>query len=160
MLDEVRHMLLQGGEARSDQRLPNINAALEILPQALHWVQLGAVGRQPQEDNILWDRNALRPMRRRLVQEEDIEAVGIVVAKLPEKDAEAVRIEARQLPPERVACGGLHGGIEPIIFIQRLNDLDGLHAIAGELTVERQVQTQPTFILAEDPYGLVGRLPP
>ena len=40
------------------------------------------------------------------------------------------------------------------------DDLERLHAVACEPPVEGQVQAQATFILAEDPPGLVGRLPP
>ena len=95
-------------------------------------------------------------MRRRLVQENNIETLSIVLAELLQKDAEAVRIEARQLPPEGVPRRGLHGGIEPIRLIQGLDDLERLHAVARQPPVQGQVQAQARFILTEDPYGLVG----
>lgn len=74
-------------------------------PQALHRVQLGAVGRQPDQDDILRDLDALCHMRGRLVQKDDIETLGIVLPKLLQKDGEAIRIEARQLPPKGRARG-------------------------------------------------------
>jgi hypothetical protein len=99
-------------------------------------------------------------MRGRLLQEDHIEAISIVLAKLAQKDREAVGIQARQLPPEGIACGRLHGGIEPVILVQRRDDLDGLHAEARESPPERQMQAETAFILAEDPHGLSRRLAP
>ena len=52
----IRHRLLQGAQARSV-------LAIQVFPEALHRVQLGAVGRQPHQDNILRQRDALRYMR-------------------------------------------------------------------------------------------------
>ena len=99
-------------------------------------------------------------MRGGLVEEDNIETVSLVLAKLLEKDGEAGSIEAGQFPPEGVSRGGLHGRIQPVLLIEGLDDLDRLDAIGRQPPVERQVETQARFILAEEPYGLVGRLPP
>ena len=140
--------------------MKDINPTLEVLPEALHRVQLGAGGRQPHQDDVLRHLHTLRHMRRGLVQEHHIETLSRVLTERVQKDAEAVRIEARQLPPEGLACGGLHGGREPIRLLQGLDDLDRLYAVARQPPVERQVQAQTTCILAEAPHGLVGRVPP
>ena len=99
-------------------------------------------------------------MCRGLVQEDDIEAVAIVLAQLLQKDGEAVGIEAGPLPPEGVAGGGLYSGIEPVRLVEGLDDLDRLHAVARQPPVQRQLQAQATFILTENPYRLVRRLTP
>jgi hypothetical protein len=98
-------------------------------------------------------------MRGSLVQQADIETLRLVLAKLPQKEGEAVSIQAGQLPPEGVASARLHGSIEPVVFIKRLNDLDRLAPIPGETTADRQVEPQPAFVLAEDPHGLRRSLP-
>ena len=59
----IRHRLLQGAQARSALAIEDINPTLQVFPEALHRVQLGAVGRQPHQDNILRQRDALRYMR-------------------------------------------------------------------------------------------------
>ena len=97
-------------------------------------------------------------MRRRLIQEHDIEAVGIVLAKLAEKDGEAGGIEGGQLPPEGLASGRFYRGIQPVILIEGRDDLDRLHPIARESPREGQMPAEPAFILAEDPDGLLRGL--
>jgi hypothetical protein len=94
-----------------------------------------------------------------LVEEDDIETLGIVLPKLPQKDGEAIGIQARQLPPEGVPRRGFHRGIAPVILVEGLNDLEGLHAVARQPTREGHVQAQTTCILAKHPHGVVGHLP-
>ena len=40
-------------------------------------------------------------------------------------------------------------------LVERLDALDGLDPIAREATADRQMETQPACIVAEDPHGLV-----
>ena len=152
-------MLLQGHKARSDLAIEDIDTTLEVLPEALHRVQLGAVCWQPHQDDIVRYLDALRHMRRGLIQQDNIEALGIVLTELFEKEAEAVGIQARQFPPEGVPRGGLHGRIQPVVLIAGLNDLEWLDSIASETTMDRQVEPEPAFVLAEDPHGLRRGLP-
>jgi hypothetical protein len=93
-------------------------------------------------------------MRWRLIQEQGVEAVGIVLAKLAEKHSETVSIQVEQLPPEGIAGGRVHHGVQQVILVQGLDDLDRLHAIAGEPPGERQMQAELAFSLVEDPDGL------
>jgi hypothetical protein len=59
---------------------------------------------------------------------------------LVQKDGETIGVQARQFPPESLPCRGFDRSIQPIIFIQRLDDLPGLDAVVREATVDRQVQ--------------------
>jgi hypothetical protein len=93
-----------------------------------------------------------------LIEEDDIATLGIALAKLMEKDSEAVRIQAGQLPPADLPCGRFNGRIKPVILVEGGDNLERLHAIAREPTPERQVQTEPACILAEHPDGLGRRL--
>ena len=151
-------MLLQGGEARSDQRIPDIQAALAIFPEALHRGQLGTIGRPPHNNDVLRPRDALCPVRWSLVQEHTVETCRIMLAQLAEKDGAAGGIEAGQRPPEGVPRGGLHGGIEPVRLLQGLHNLDRLHAVAREPPVDGPVHAQRALVLAEDPPRLGGCL--
>ena len=50
--------------------------------------------------------DALRCMRRRLIEEANVQALGIVLAAGPQQDGAALGIEAGELPPAGVARGG------------------------------------------------------
>jgi hypothetical protein len=78
--------------------------------------------------------------------------------KLAEKDGEAGGIQAGQLPPEGLARGRFHRGVQPGILVQGRDDLDRLHAIACAPPLEGQRQAEPTCILAEDPDRLLRGL--
>ncbi len=67
---------------------------LQVFPQALHRVQLGAVGRQPHQDDVLWYLDALCHMRWSLIQQDAIETLGLGLAQLPQEDTEAGGIQA------------------------------------------------------------------
>ena len=153
-------MRLQGGEAPSDPRLHDSNAVFQVLPEPLDGVQLRAIRGQPHEDDVLRYRHALGHVCRGLVQQDAVETLRIALAKLVKKDAAALGVQAWQLPPERLPGGGFDRRIEPVRLLQRRNNLARLHAVACQPTVEGPVQAQTRFILAEDPHGLVGRLPP
>ena len=95
-----------------------------------------------------------------LVEEDNIETLGIVLAKLAQKDGEAVGIQPGSCPPEGVPRRRLHRCIEPVEFIQRVHQLPWLRPDPRQPTEERQVETETTFILAEDAHRLVGRVAP
>jgi len=157
--DNVGDMWLEPSKARPNLRIHDIDAAFEILPEPLDGVQLRAVREQPRKDDVLRPWDASGHVCWSLVEEDDVETLGIVLPKLLEQATEAVGIQARQLPPEGLARRGFNRRIEPVRGIERLDDLEGLHAIPCEPTVEGQVQAQARFILAKEPYSLVGRLP-
>ena len=90
-----------------------------------------------------------------LVQEDAIEARALVLGQLLQKDVEAGGVEARQLPPAGVPRGGLPRSRAPVRLLERLDAWDRFHPVARQPTVERQVQTQARFLLAEDAHGLV-----
>jgi hypothetical protein len=83
-----------------------INPALPVFPEALDRIQRGAVVRPPDQHDVLRYRDALRHMRLDLDQEHNVEPVGLVLVKLPQKDGEAGGIAARSLPPESLPGRG------------------------------------------------------
>jgi hypothetical protein len=99
-------------------------------------------------------------MRRSLIEQDDVEALGIVLAKLAQKDRETVRSQAGQLPPEGLACGRLDRRIEPVIVIEGLHHLQRFHPRARDPTAYGEMESQAAFVLAEDPHRLRGCLPP
>src|SRR5262245_39918253 len=99
-------------------------------------------------------------MRWGLVQQKNVQTLGIVLATLVQKETEARGIKLGQLPPEGVARGGFDCRIQPGGLVQRLDDLEGLHAIARDAATDWEVEAYPAFGLADDPHRLVRRLTP
>jgi hypothetical protein len=155
----IRHMRLQGTQARPHPRIHDVNAAFEILPEPLDRMQCGAIGRQPDEDDVLGPLDALGDMRRGLVQQDDVETLRIMLGKFVQKKGKAGGIQAGQFPPKRVARGGFDRGREPVRFVEWLDNLYRFDPAICEPTADGQVEPEATFLLAEEPYRLVGRLP-
>jgi hypothetical protein len=118
-------MLLQGTQARPHSGIHNINARFEVLPQPLDGVQLGAVGGSPDEDDVRGQLHTLSDMGWGLVQQDNVQTLRLVLAKLLQKEVEAVGIEAGPLPPEGVASGGVDRRRPPVRRVQRFDDLEG-----------------------------------
>jgi hypothetical protein len=93
-------------------------------------------------------------MRRSLIEEDNVQALGLGLAAVPQQDGAARGLEAGELPPAGVARGGFHRRREPVRFIERFDDLEGLHTIARDPATHREVQAQAAFVLAKHPHGL------
>src|SRR4029453_1187463 len=94
-----------------------------------------------------------------LIQQDNVQTLRIVLAKLMQKEVEAVGIEAGPLPPEGGAGGGFGRRIQPVRLVQRFDNLEGLHAKACHAGPGREMEAQPAFVLAENSHRLVRRLP-
>ena len=94
-----------------------------------------------------------------LVQQDHVQTLRRGLAKLLQKEAEAVGIEAGPLPPEGVAGSGFDCRIQPVRLVQRFDALEGLHAKACHAATRREMEAPPAFVVAEDPHWLVRRLP-
>src|SRR5262245_14093112 len=93
-----------------------------------------------------------------LVQQDNVQTLRIVLAKLLQKEVEAVGIEAGPLPPEGVAGGGFDRRIQPVRLVQRFDDLEGLHAKTCHAATGWEMEAQPAFVVAENPHRLIRRL--
>ena len=96
-LHQARAMLLHGPQARADGLIEDLAPPFEVLPEALHRRQRGALSRPPHPDDGLRDRDALCARRRGVIHEEQSETLGLVLAHLLQQDSAAVRLEARAL---------------------------------------------------------------
>ena len=61
------HVLLQSGYAGPYPYIHDVYARFEVLPQPFDRIQLRARGRQPDQDDLLWELHALGEMRWGLV---------------------------------------------------------------------------------------------
>ena len=99
-------------------------------------------------------------MRWGLVQQDKVQALGIVLAQLVQTKTEARGIKPGHRPPEGVARGGVDCRIQPVCLVQRLDHLEGLHTIARDAATAGEGEAAPAFVLAEDPHRLGRRLTP
>ena len=83
-----------------------------------------------------------------------MQALGLGLADVPQKDGEALGSEAGALPPAGVARGGFQRRLEPGRVRERCADLEGLHAIPCDPATHREGQAQAAFVLAKHPHGL------
>jgi hypothetical protein len=140
--------------------LQDLETLLQGLPQGLDRMQRRALGRQPYQDDVLWALDTLRHLRWGLVEEDAMETLGRGLTPRTETATAAVGSKVGHLPPAGLARRGFHGGREPVRFIQGRDDLPWLHARARQPPVAGQVQAQAPCIVAADPHGLLGGLPP
>ena len=138
-LHQARPMRLQGRAGPSKPRLHDLNAALQILPEPFDRVPLRTVGWQPHENDVLGYGHALGPMRRGLVQPDNVATCPLGLATLVQKEAKALGVQVRQFPPEGFPGGGCDRRIQPVGLLEGLDDLDWLHAGAREAVVEGQM---------------------
>jgi hypothetical protein len=94
----------------------------------------------------------------RLIKQDNVQALSILLAKWAQKNGEALGVQAGALPPEGLACRWFHRRIEPRGLIKWLDDLRGLHPVARHTVLQGQVEPEATFILAKEPHGLGGHL--
>ena len=132
----------------------------QVLPEAFDGMQLRAVSRQPHQAYIVGHGHAVGARRWRLVEEHAVGTFRLMVAKLVQEDGTAVGIEARHLPPAGIAGGGFDRRIQPVRLVEGLDALHGLHPVAREAAMDGQREAQTAVVLAENPHGLLGRLPP
>ena len=99
------HVLLQSGEAGPNPSIHDVSARFEVLPQPFDRLQLRARGRQPDQDDMLWELHALGDMRWSLVLgegQDSIFAVGDeVVCRITGQDRCHRCLEPRQPAVQR-----------------------------------------------------------
>ena len=76
-------MRLQGRKTRPKPCLQDIDAALHVLPEALDRVQLGTLGRQPHQDDVVRHLDTPGSMGRGLIEEDNRETLRRGLAPLP-----------------------------------------------------------------------------
>ena len=93
-----------------------------------------------------------------LVQQDNVQTLRIVLAKLLQKEGDAVGIEAGPRPPKGVAGGGFDRRLQPVRLVQRCDELEGLHTPAGPAATGREMEAQPAFGVADNAHRVVQPL--
>lgn len=90
-------------------------------------------------------------MRGGVVEDQDIETVGIVTAEVLQEGLKTAAIQGGHFQPEGVPGGGFHGGVEPIVLVEGRIGLEGLDPASGEAARLREMESETAFVLKEDP---------
>ena len=155
-LEEAGQIILLGIEI---SELQPGHVVLQVAPDPLDRVQLGAIRGQKEQADVLRQGELGGGVRPTVVQQEDIEAVGEGLREGIDEELEHLGIQIGQLEKEPVARGGRHGAID----IEPLEDmLDGsnrLHPTRGEAPAPDGEEAKAAFVLAEHAYrpGIRGR---
>jgi hypothetical protein len=125
----------------------------QVAPDPLNGVQLGTIGRQENEANVVRDGELPGRMGATIIQQQEIEAVGEDLREQVDDDLEALRIQIRQFQAEPVTRGRLPRPIHVEPLEDMLDGANRLHAAGGEAPVADRQETEAAFILAKDPDG-------
>mgnify|MGYP007132099767 CR=1 FL=1 len=90
-------------------------------------------------------------MRGGVVEDQDIETVGIVTAEVLQEGLKTAAIQGGHFQPEGVPGGGFHGGVEPVGLVEGRIGLEGLDPASGEAARLREMESETAFVLKEDP---------
>jgi hypothetical protein len=84
----------------------------ESAPQPLDRIQLRCIRRKEQEGHILGQTESLGFVRGAVIEEQEMEALGIGDGKVVKEELKALGIEQRQLEKEALAGQRFHGSVQ------------------------------------------------
>ncbi len=122
------------------------------LPEAFDRIELGTVGRRIDQRDIRRRGDSAGAMGGRVVENQDVEAGGVVLAEVLQEQLKASRIHGGRLQPKSGAGGGLDGGVEPEVMVQESHHLDGFDSARGDALSGRQMQADSGFVRTPQPY--------
>jgi hypothetical protein len=125
---------------------------LQVAPDPLDRVQLGAVGGQKEQTYILWQGQLGGGVRPTVVHHEDIQAVGEGLREGVDEELEHRGVQIGQFQKEAVARGRLHGAIDVEPLEDMLNGANRLHPTRGEAPAADGAEAEAAFVLAEHAY--------
>jgi hypothetical protein len=138
-------------------KLPPRQHVFEVAPNALDRVQLGTIGRQPDRADIRRQNEPLGRVGTAVIQEQDVQAIGVRLGKGVEEDLEHLGMEVGEFEKEALAGGRRHCtvDIEPLEDV--LDRSDRLDAACGKAAAAHGQQAQTTFVLTEHSHRAVLR---
>jgi hypothetical protein len=125
----------------------------EVAPDGLNRVQLGAIGRQPDRPGVGGPAEPLGRVGAAVIQEQEVQAIGVCLGQRLEKDLEHLGIEIGEFEKAALARDRRDRAVDREPLEDVLNRSDGLDSASDEAAAHSQ-QAQPTFVLAEHAYRL------
>src|SRR5919108_1493035 len=155
-LEEEGQIILLGLEVGELQ--PG-HLVLQVAPDPLDRVQLGAIRGQEEQTDVLREGELGGGVCPTVVQHEDIEAVGEGVREGIDEELEHLRVQIRPLEAEPVPRRWLHGAIDIAPREDMLDRSNGLHPTRGEAPAADGEEAEAAFVLAKhaDRTGIRGR---
>jgi hypothetical protein len=124
-------------------------AVLQVAPDPLDRVQLGAIWGQEEQTDVLREGELGGGVRPTVVEQENVEAVRKGLGEGIDEELEHLGIQRRPLQEEPSARRRLHGPID----IQPLEDMldrsHRLHPTRGEAPAADGAEAEAAFVLAE-----------
>jgi hypothetical protein len=135
------------------------HVVLQVAPDPLDRVQLGAIRGQEEQTDVLREGELGGGVRPTVVLQEDIEAVGEGVREGIDEELEHLGVQIRQLEEEPLTRRRLHGAIHIAPLEDMLDRAHRLHPTRGEAPAADRQQAEAALILAEhaDRAGIHGR---
>jgi hypothetical protein len=128
------------------------HVVLQVAPDSLDRVQLGAIRWQEEETDVLREGELGGGVRRTVVQQEAIEAVGEGVREGIDEELEHLGVQIRQLSEEPLTCRRLHGAIDLEPLEDMLDRSHRLHPTRGEAPAADGEEAKAAFVLAAHAY--------
>jgi hypothetical protein len=123
---------------------------LQVAPDPLKRIQLGAVGRQEHEAHVGRDGEPLGRVGRTIVQPQEIETVRERLREQVDQNLAVLGVPIRQLQEEALARGGRHRAIDRAPLEDLVNRSDGLPPTGGQAPAANGQSPAAAFIVAED----------
>jgi hypothetical protein len=122
------------------------------FPQPLDRIELWAIGRQEQTDNIGRDHQRFGLMATPIIHHHNIQAVPVVLGELIQKELKVDGIQMRQLQKKAVPGAGFDGAIQIEVLELVLHWPYRLYPAHRNASALHWEQAKATFILAKNSY--------
>lgn len=121
-----------------------------MLPDAFNRIELGAIRREEEEQDIGGYVKRLGFMKGPIVQEQEVTRDGILGSKVIEKELETPRIQVGEFQKATRSCGGLDSTRQVIALKHLLDPADGFDPSQCQPPAGDGEQAETTFVLTED----------
>jgi hypothetical protein len=122
-----------------------------ILPDPLGRVELGTARRLKEQRDVGGQLQTLGRMGAGVVQQQNVEALGVGLGELVEEDLHVGRVELRQNQPEGIAGIRVNTAIQPTAAVLILGFTDWLDPTGGDAPAADGTQVPAALVLGKDP---------
>lgn len=128
--------------------------ATQVLPDPLSRIELGTTRRLKEQGDVLRHAERVRSMGAGIVQQQDVEAVGVGSSQFVEKDLHAGCVQLRQDQPEGVSAIRVNAAIDPSAATLILSHPNWLHPTGGDPAPADRAQVPAALVVRKQTYRL------